>query len=102
MRGPDDSIVRSISGFPTSSINIESGRRIYWHFGVNNQMDHGDEIVRFYRGIHGPMYERDVLQTSQPLSRVYFPEHPEPKSCLNFEGFKRFPYTFALTLYSHG
>ncbi|KAJ8098580.1 hypothetical protein POJ06DRAFT_282562 [Lipomyces tetrasporus] len=47
MRGPDDSIVRSISGFPTSSINVEGGRGIYWQFGVNNQMDHADEIGVF-------------------------------------------------------
>ncbi|KAK9250182.1 Alpha/Beta hydrolase protein [Lipomyces tetrasporus] len=47
MRGPDDSLVKSISGFPTSTLDGDGLRGVYWHFGVNDQMDHVDEIGVF-------------------------------------------------------
>jgi len=47
MRGPDDSVVRNISAFPVSSINSDGVRGIYWHLGVNDRMDHADEIGVF-------------------------------------------------------
>ncbi|KAK6502740.1 hypothetical protein TWF481_007787 [Arthrobotrys musiformis] len=47
MRGPDDSVVRDIAAFPTSDINSDGVRGIYWHFGVNDMMDHADEIGIF-------------------------------------------------------
>ncbi|KAK9371701.1 Alpha/Beta hydrolase protein [Lipomyces chichibuensis] len=47
MRGPRDSNVRNISAFPTSQVNSDDVRGIYWHFGVNDQMDHADEIGVF-------------------------------------------------------
>ena len=47
MRGPDDSIVRSVDGFPASNPNSSEARGKYWHVGVNGQMDHADEIGIF-------------------------------------------------------
>jgi hypothetical protein len=47
MRSPDDSIEREISSFPISSIESDWVRGLYWHLGVNDRMDHADEIGVF-------------------------------------------------------
>ena len=44
MRGPQKSIVKEIREFPTAKIDSNDARGIYWHFGVNDRMDHADEI----------------------------------------------------------
>ncbi|KAF3190681.1 hypothetical protein TWF788_008202 [Orbilia oligospora] len=44
MCGPHGSVVKDIAAFPISDINSDSARGIYWHLGVNNRMDHLDEI----------------------------------------------------------
>ncbi|KAK9311918.1 Alpha/Beta hydrolase protein [Lipomyces starkeyi] len=59
MRGPGDSIVRKISAFPTSSINSDVVRGIFWHFGVNDQMDHADEI--------GVFIEQDTAKSTNDM-----------------------------------
>jgi hypothetical protein len=47
MRGPDDSLVRNVSSLPDFDFIGPGKRGIYWHFGVNGQMDHADEIGVF-------------------------------------------------------
>jgi hypothetical protein len=47
MRGPHDSFVRSVSSLPDFNFSSPGKRGTYWHFGVNNQMDHADEIGVF-------------------------------------------------------
>jgi hypothetical protein len=47
MRGPDEAFVRSISSLPDFNFNSPGKRGTYWHFGINDQMDHADEIGVF-------------------------------------------------------
>jgi len=42
MRGPTDLLVRKIGAFPKTRIG--DARGLYWNFGVNDQMDHIDEV----------------------------------------------------------
>jgi hypothetical protein len=47
MRGPDDSVVRSISSFSPLNNTSTNARGVYWDFGLNDRMDHSDEIGVF-------------------------------------------------------
>lgn len=47
MSGSHDSFVRSVSSLPDFSFSSPEKRGNYWHFGVNDQMDHADEIGIF-------------------------------------------------------
>jgi hypothetical protein len=79
MRGPDDSLVRAISGFPASNVNRDGVRGIYWHFGVNDQMDHADEI--------GIFIEEDTVSSASKLiieNHVLTQSRPRPrKRCIS-------------------
>ena len=46
MNGPINAEVFDIADFPTSEPDIRAStvRGRYWHFGVNDKMDHADEI----------------------------------------------------------
>jgi len=46
MSGPDN-FVRGISSLPDLNFSIPGKRGIYWHLGVNDQMDHADQIGVF-------------------------------------------------------
>ncbi|KAL6401316.1 hypothetical protein AUP68_15184 [Ilyonectria robusta] len=46
MSGPDN-FVRGISSLPDLDFGIAGKRGIYWHLGVNGQMDHADQIGVF-------------------------------------------------------
>lgn len=47
MRGPHNSTVRSISDLPDLDFTTAEKRGIYWHLGVNDQMDHADQVGVF-------------------------------------------------------
>ncbi|KAH6867405.1 lipase [Thelonectria olida] len=46
MSGPDN-FVRGINSLPDLDFSIPGKRGIYWHLGVNDQMDHADQIGVF-------------------------------------------------------
>ncbi|EXV05038.1 bacterial lipase [Metarhizium robertsii] len=46
MSGPENA-VSAISSLPDFNFNTDGKRGTYWHFGVNNRMDHADEIGVF-------------------------------------------------------
>ncbi|KEY74765.1 hypothetical protein S7711_06666 [Stachybotrys chartarum IBT 7711] len=47
MSGPHNSVVRSISDLPGLDFSLPEKRGIYWHLGVNDKMDHADQIGVF-------------------------------------------------------
>ncbi|KFA81589.1 hypothetical protein S40288_09626 [Stachybotrys chartarum IBT 40288] len=47
MSGPHNSVVRSISDLPDLDFSLPEKRGIYWHLGVNDKMDHADQIGVF-------------------------------------------------------
>lgn len=74
MRGPDDSFVRAISGFPASDVNRDGVRGVYWYFGVNDQMDHADEI--------GIFIQENTVSLDLGFNRVLIYTRPNlPKRC---------------------
>jgi len=46
MSGPDN-FVRGINSLPDFNFSVAEKRGIYWHLGVNDRMDHADEIGVF-------------------------------------------------------
>ncbi|KAF2280734.1 lipase [Westerdykella ornata] len=47
MHGPDESVTKNISTLPDFDFSKPGKRGCYWHFGVNDRMDHADEIGVF-------------------------------------------------------
>jgi hypothetical protein len=64
MNGPINAAVFDIADFPTSepAIRTIAARGRYWHFGVNDKMDHADEI--------GVWVERTTVSVSALVMRM--------------------------------
>ncbi|KAK9311878.1 hypothetical protein V1524DRAFT_441014 [Lipomyces starkeyi] len=61
MRGQEDLLVRSISSFPTSNIYSAGVRGKYWYFGVNDRMDHADEMGILSSKLRGVWCDQELI-----------------------------------------
>ncbi|KAJ8116685.1 hypothetical protein OPT61_g1935 [Boeremia exigua] len=70
MRGPGDSFVRSISLLQDFDFASSGKRGIYWHLGVNDQMDHADEIGVFIEETTADLMQEMYINIANLVSRL--------------------------------
>ncbi|KAI9147280.1 Lipase [Paramyrothecium foliicola] len=70
MDGPHDSVVRSINDFSEFVQGISEKRGIYWHLGVNSEMDHADEIGVFMNSDTGAHMREMYVNIAKLVSRL--------------------------------
>ncbi|EWZ28364.1 hypothetical protein FOZG_17931 [Fusarium oxysporum Fo47] len=69
MSGPDN-FVRGINSLPDLNFSVDGKRGIYWHLGVNDQMDHADQIGVFIEQSTGNLMKEMYLNIANLISRL--------------------------------
>jgi len=70
MSGPRNAVVRSISDLPDLDFSTANKRGIYWHLGVNDKMDHADEVGVFIEQSTGELMTGMYLNIANVISRL--------------------------------
>ncbi|KAH7129295.1 Alpha/Beta hydrolase protein [Dactylonectria macrodidyma] len=71
MSGPKDK-TKSVASLPDLDFNHPEKKGVYWHLGVNDRMDHADEIGVFIEPDTGSLMKKMYLNIAKLITRLPF------------------------------